>query len=150
MDKGSTFVSKLRQEYNSISAVVDKLITKQNSAVFDKICEKIKGLLDEIDSNANIIDLASIRDVINLLNDLRDLCKLKLIPYKEYLIAIVTQNNAVLNPTAPQEEVKQETPVIPFAVSEAKDVSLEEANQSVANDNVVDFTKQLKKEEKAA
>ena len=43
-------IETFNKEVNSISEVLEKLLTKQNSSVFDKLCVKCNDLLERIKS----------------------------------------------------------------------------------------------------
>lgn len=79
-------------ELDSIELVLGKLVTRQNSSVFDKLCIKCNGLLDKIiDSTPEIITSEERRQVISILRRLRD-AAVRLSEYKQYLIATIDNN----------------------------------------------------------
>ncbi len=84
-------------QLDNIQMVVDKLLTKQNANVYNKIGTKIEVLFDSI----NAIDLKNapvedIRTIINLLKKLRDTC-LTLSAYKQYLTSVITATTEKLD-----------------------------------------------------
>ena len=79
-------------ELDSIELVLGKLVTRQNSSVFDKLCIKCNGLLDKIiDSTPEIITSEERGQVISILRRLRD-AAVRLSEYKQYLIATIDNN----------------------------------------------------------
>ena len=75
----------------NIQLVVDKLVTKQNASVYNKIGTKIEVLFNAIDA----IDMKSapveeIRNLIDLLKKLRETC-ITLSSYKQYLMSVLPQ-----------------------------------------------------------
>ena len=79
-------------ELDSINLVLEKLVTRQNSSVFDKLCIKCNGLLDKIiDSTQEITTSEERRQVIATLRRLRD-AAVRLSEYKQYLIAAIDNN----------------------------------------------------------
>ncbi len=79
-------------ELDSINLVLEKLVTRQNSSVFDKLCIKCNGLLDKIiDSTQEITTSEERRQVIATLRRLRD-AAVRLSEYKQYLIATIDNN----------------------------------------------------------
>lgn len=89
-------ISMFNIELDSIELVLGKLVTRQNSSVFDKLCIKCNGLLDKIiDSTPEIITSEERRQVISILRRLRD-AAVRLSEYKQYLIATIDNNIKVL------------------------------------------------------
>lgn len=92
-------------QLDAIQRVVDKLITKQNIDVFNRIGTKTEQLFDSI----AMIDVKSapvedIRTIIDLLKKLRDTC-LTLSSYKQYIETIITANiNSLSNGVANSQE----------------------------------------------
>ena len=85
-------ISMFNIELDSIELVLGKLVTRQNSSVFDKLCIKCNGLLDKIiDSTPEIITSEERRQVISTLRRLRD-AAVRLSEYKQYLIATIDNN----------------------------------------------------------
>ena len=79
-------------ELDSINLVLEKLVTRQNSSVFDKLCIKCNGLLDKIiDSTQEITTSEERRQVIATLRRLRE-AAVRLSEYKQYLIATIDNN----------------------------------------------------------
>lgn len=85
-------ISMFNIELDSINLVLEKLVTRQNSSVFDKLCIKCNGLLDKIiDSTQEITTSEERRQVIATLRRLRD-AAVRLSEYKQYLIASIDNN----------------------------------------------------------
>lgn len=85
-------ISMFNIELDSIKLVLGKLVTRQNSSVFDKLCIKCNGLLDKIiDSTPEIITSEERRQVISILRRLRE-AAVRLSEYKQYLIATIDNN----------------------------------------------------------
>lgn len=85
-------ISMFNIELDSINLVLEKLVTRQNSSVFDKLCIKCNGLLDKIiDSTQEITTSEERRQVIATLRRLRD-AAVRLSEYKQYLIATIDNN----------------------------------------------------------
>lgn len=87
---------KYSNELNNIGRVLDKLVTKQNSSVFDKLCIKCNDLFMSIaaEDTKNMKD-SDIRTIIALLKQLLDYC-IKLSMYKQYLISVIEENVQIL------------------------------------------------------
>lgn len=89
-------LSMFKMELDSINLVLDKLVTKQNSSVFDKLCIKCNDLLDKIIAVIPEINSSlEIQSVIDILKSLRS-SAVKLSDYKQYLIATINANLATL------------------------------------------------------
>lgn len=117
-------------ELDGIKMVLDKLLTKQNSSVFDKLCGKCNDLFADFNSKVTVetaVAEGCVSECIQFLKQLLDVCK-KLQDYKVYLIEVITQN---ISEYQRQEVQVSET----NTVSEVSPVSIEEAN------NVVKFDK---------
>lgn len=85
-------ISMFNTELDSINLVLEKLVTRQNSSVFDKLCIKCNGLLDKIiDSTQEITTSEERRQVIATLRRLREIA-VRLSEYKQYLIATIDEN----------------------------------------------------------
>lgn len=85
-------INMFNTELDSINLVLEKLVTRQNSSVFDKLCIKCNGLLDKIiDSTQEITTLEERRQVISTLKRLREIA-VRLSEYKQYLIATIDEN----------------------------------------------------------
>ncbi len=90
-------IASYNSELNNIKLVVDKLVTKQNSSVFDKICKMCSDLFDKIsDYDPKELSIENIKDLIDILRRLLELCQ-TLKNYKDYLVGVVTQNIQDLN-----------------------------------------------------
>lgn len=79
------------EQLANLQLVVDKLITKQNASVYNKVGTKLEVLFNAI----NAIDVKSapvedIRNLIDLLKKLRETC-MTLSSYKQYLISVIPQ-----------------------------------------------------------
>ena len=79
------------EQLANIQMVVDKLVTKQNASVYNKVGTKLEVLFNDISA----IDLKSapiedIRNLIGLLKKLRETC-ITLSSYKQYLISVIPQ-----------------------------------------------------------
>lgn len=96
-------------ELNAINVVLDKLVTKQNSGVFDKLCIKCNGLLSKI--SASIPDIKTSEERMQIIGILRNLrvSALKLADYKEYLIASIDSNIELIENNV--VELTQEKPI---------------------------------------
>lgn len=92
-------------QLNDIQRVVDKLVTKQNVEVYNKIGTKTEQLFNSI----AMIDVKSapvedIRTLIDLLKKLRDTC-VTLSSYKQYIETVITANiNALSNQVTKSQE----------------------------------------------
>lgn len=79
-------------EIDSIKLVVDKLVTKQNSSVFDKLCNMVNNLFNRMTNyNASELTQDDIRGLISAFKRLLEI-GITLYNYREYLIAVVNQN----------------------------------------------------------
>lgn len=95
------------EQLANIQLVVDKLVTKQNASVYNKIGTKIEVLFNSI----NAIDVKSapvedIRNLIDLLKKLRETC-VTLSNYKKYLVSIIPETVNRLESVSPQEETPE-------------------------------------------
>lgn len=94
-------ISMFNAELNAINIVLNKLVTKQNSSVFDKLCIKCNNLLNNID--LAIPEIKTVEEKNSMLSVLRGLREAasKLSVYREYLIASINakmetiQNNVI-------------------------------------------------------
>ncbi|MDE6141918.1 MAG: hypothetical protein K2G03_04885 [Bacilli bacterium] len=79
-------------EIDSIKLVVEKLVTKQNSSVFDKLCNMVNNLFNRMTNyNASELTQDDIRELIASFKRLLEI-SITLYNYREYLIAVVNQN----------------------------------------------------------
>lgn len=79
-------------EIDSIKLVVDKLITKQNSSVFDKLCNMTNNLFNRMtDYNASELTHDERQGLISAFKRLLEI-GITLFNYREYLITVVNQN----------------------------------------------------------
>lgn len=95
------------EQIANIQLVVDKLVTKQNASVYNKIGTKIEVLFNSI----NAIDVKSapvedIRNLIDLLKKLRETC-VTLSSYKQYLLSVLPETVNRLEGTVPQVETPE-------------------------------------------
>lgn len=118
-------------ELDSIELVLGKLVTRQNSSVFDKLCIKCNSLLDKIiDSTPEIITSEERRQVISILRRLRD-AAVRLSEYKQYLIATIDNNIKTLE----EEEKIVEFPsdnVLSLQEEKARKLTLINENKNAA------------------
>ena len=100
------------EQLSSIQLVVDKLLTKQNASVYNKIGTKIEVLFNSINAidvkNAPIED---IRNLIDLLKKLRETC-ITLSNYKKYLLSVLPNVVSNLEESLPQSEAQSVTPQV--------------------------------------
>ena len=100
------------EQLSSIQLVVDKLLTKQNASVYNKIGTKIEVLFNSINAidvkNAPIED---IRNLIDLLKKLRETC-VTLSSYKKYLLSVLPNVVSNLEESLPQSEAQSVTPQV--------------------------------------
>ena len=100
------------EQLSSIQLVVDKLLTKQNASVYNKIGTKIEVLFNSINAidvkNAPIED---IRNLIDLLKKLRETC-VTLSSYKKYLLSVLPNVVSNLEESLPQNEAQSVTPQV--------------------------------------
>lgn len=90
-------IASYNAELNNIKLVVDKLVTKQNSSVFDKICKMCSDLFDRIsDYDPKDLSIENIRELIDILRRLLEICQ-TLKNYKDYLVGVVNENIQNLN-----------------------------------------------------
>lgn len=87
-------IASYNTELDNISLVLDKLLGKQNSSVFDKLCVKCDNLF----MNVAAIDPKEItpeerKSIIGVLKRLLGICQ-KLKNYRDYLVSVITQNIA--------------------------------------------------------
>ncbi|MCX4366023.1 MAG: hypothetical protein OSJ70_09680 [Bacilli bacterium] len=79
-------------EIDSIKLVVDKLVTKQNSSVFDKLCNMVNNLFNRMTNyNASELTQDDIKELIAAFKRMLEI-SITLYNYREYLIAVVNQN----------------------------------------------------------
>lgn len=107
-------------ELASINLVLDKLVTRQNSSVFDKLCIKCNGLLNNISSAIPEISTSEERNQIkDILIRMRE-SAIKLSNYKEYLIASINNNISKI-----EEATLDNTPQETMTVTEPKVLTLQ-------------------------
>ncbi len=91
-------------EIDSIKLVVDKLVTKQNSSVFDKLCNMTNNLFNRMtDYNASELTPDERHGLIVAFKRLLEI-GITLYNYREYLIAVVNQNISELEAVDKKEE----------------------------------------------
>lgn len=128
-------------ELDNIKMVVDKLVTKQNSSVFDKLCDMCNALFIRVcDYNKSELTQGDVRDLINVLKRLYDIC-ITLVNYKEYLINAIKDNIETLRN---QEKDNSQGEII-YEIEEVPVVQLNEINNESLNTQTSDISKlQLK------
>lgn len=114
------------EQLANIQLVVDKLVTKQNASVFNKIGTKVEVLFNSI----NAIDVKSapiedIRNLIDLLKKLRETC-VTLSSYKQYLLSVLPETVNRLENNVPNVEIPEVdvTPQVQEEVSNGKTLEL--------------------------
>lgn len=95
------------EQLANIQLVVDKLVTKQNASVYNKVGTKLEVLFNSI----NAIDVKSapiedIRNLIDLLKKLRETC-VTLSSYKQYLLSILPDTVDKLESNVPQVDTPE-------------------------------------------
>lgn len=116
-------IINFNREMDAINLVLEKLITKQNSSVFDKLCIKCNALLNRIIASSNEITTMEERiKVIDVLKRLREYA-LKLSNYKEYLIATINQNIANLEQEQARQNIKSDEKVLTLELNNQKDAA---------------------------
>lgn len=134
-------IKSFNREIDSIKLVLNKLITKQNSPVFDKLCNMVRKLFNRMtDYNASELTQNDIQELIASFKRLLEIA-ITLFNYREYLIAVVNQNISELETmqqntnngnivNMPQAN-KLDTVVTP-AVDEVQEVGVESLNNVVS------------------
>lgn len=117
-------------EIDSIKLVVEKLVTKQNSSVFDKLCNMTNNLFNRMtDYNASELTQEERHSLIGAFKRLLEI-GITLFNYREYLIAVVNQNINELegmdNNVAKQEPTPEVVNTPP--INEVEEVSAESLN----------------------
>lgn len=125
-------IASYNSELNNIKLVVDKLVTKQNSSVFDKICKMCSDLFDKIcDYDPKELNLDNIKSLIDILKRLLEICQ-TLKNYKDYLVGVVNQNVAELNKLKDSKVIPMPVNDDPKeVVTEVEEVKAEELDSSV-------------------
>ncbi len=124
-------ISMFNTELDSINLVLEKLVTRQNSSVFDKLCIKCNGLLDKIiDSTQEITTSEERRQVIATLRRLREIA-VRLSAYKQYLIATIDENIKALEEDGKVVEFPSNN-VISLQEEQAKKLTLINENKNAA------------------
>lgn len=124
-------ISMFNTELDSINLVLEKLVTRQNSSVFDKLCIKCNGLLDKIiDSTQEITTSEERRQVIATLRRLREIA-VRLSEYKQYLIATIDENIKALEEDGKVVEFPSNN-VISLQEEQAKKLTLINENKNAA------------------
>lgn len=124
-------ISMFNTELDSINLVLEKLVTRQNSSVFDKLCIKCNGLLDKIiDSTQEITTSEERRQVIATLRRLREIA-VRLSEYKQYLIATIDENIKALEEEGKVVEFPSNN-VISLQEEQAKKLTLINENKNAA------------------
>ena len=116
-------IISFNQELDAINLVLEKLVTKQNSSVYDKLCLKCNALLNRIIASSNEITTSQERrEVIDTLKRLRGYA-VKLSNYKEYLIAAINQNIAALEQEQVRQNIKSDEKVLTLDLNSRKDAA---------------------------
>lgn len=116
-------IISFNQELDAINLVLEKLVTKQNSSVYDKLCLKCNALLSRIIASSNEITTSQERrEVIDTLKRLRGYA-VKLSNYKEYLIAAINQNIAALEQEQVRQNIKSDEKVLTLDLNSRKDAA---------------------------
>ena len=116
-------IISFNQELDAINLVLEKLVTKQNSSVYDKLCLKCNALLNRIIASSNEITTSQERrEVIDTLKRLRGYA-VKLSDYKEYLIAAINQNIAALEQEQVRQNIKSDEKVLTLDLNSRKDAA---------------------------
>lgn len=127
-------------EIDSIKLVVEKLVTKQNSSVFDKLCNMVNNLFNRMANyNASELTQDDIRELIAAFKRLLEIA-ITLFNYREYLIAVVNQNinelEGMQNQNSATNEAVQNNPIMdaPVApsINEVEEVNPESLNSVVS------------------
>lgn len=136
-------LSKFKAYYDQladIQKVVDKLITKQNADVYNKIGTKTEILFNSISKiDVKSAPVEDIRTLIDLLKKLRETC-ITLSEYKKYLETIISSTINTLS-TSEQIQVspQQESSIIPIesVVSQAQQVDKNKSLELINNEGNV-------------
>ena len=115
-------IISFNQELDAINLVLEKLVTKQNSSVYDKLCLKCNALLNRIIASSNETTSQERREVIDTLKRLRGYA-VKLSNYKEYLIAAINQNIAALEQEQVRQNIKSDEKVLTLDLNSRKDAA---------------------------
>lgn len=137
-------IEKWNQELGDINKVLEKLLEKQNSSVFDKLCAKCNSLCESIFAvikpGLSLDDIHALRE---LLIDIRKTC-VTLSEYKKYLIAMIDQNLLNLS-------LQEKNATMNSSESKSEDISSPEipasgivANNPEVKSNIVQLTKNNK------
>ena len=116
-------IISFNKELDAINLVLEKLVTRQNSNVYDKLCLKCNALLNRIIASSNEITTSQERrEVIDTLKRLRGYA-VKLSNYKEYLIAAINHNIATLEQEPVLQNVKSDQKVLTLELNSRKDAA---------------------------
>lgn len=136
-------LSKFKAYYDQladIQKVVDKLITKQNADVYNKIGTKTEILFNSISKiDVKSAPVEDIRTLIDLLKKLRETC-ITLSEYKKYLETIIS---STINTFSTSEQIqvspRQESSIIPIesVVSQAQQVDKNKSLELINNEGNV-------------
>lgn len=114
-------IIEYNKELDNISAVLEKLVTKQNASVFDKLCVKCNDLFNKISANdTTSLSVAEIHSLIDVLKRLLDCC-IKLKMYKEYLVTVINSNIISMQQQANEKEVSSDLPTPEVKETKQKD-----------------------------
>ena len=94
-----------QRELSNIQLVCDKLVTVQNSRVFDRLCLKCENLLNNIaQEHPESVSFEERQGIIAVLRGLLNISK-TLSSYREYLVEAVRQNLALYEEQQRQVQV---------------------------------------------
>lgn len=100
------------EQLANIQLVVDKLLTKQNASVYNKIGTKIEVLFNSINAiDVENAPIEEIRNLIDLLKKLRETC-ITLSSYKKYLLSVLPGVVNNLEESISQNEVQSVAPQV--------------------------------------
>ncbi len=104
-------IKSYQSELDKIQTVLDKLVTKQNSSVCDKLCIMCNSLFERIiDYKKEELTESHRSGLIEVLKRLREIC-IKLKNYQDYLIGVISENIDNLQ-TSGEKSVESSTPSV--------------------------------------
>lgn len=116
-------LASFKTELDSIETVLNKLVTKQNSTVFDKLCIKCNILFENISAlDSKTLKKEDISSLIEHLKRLRSICS-QLSAYKEYLITVINNNIMALQAMEKEKSNIQENKKLEYMNAERKDAA---------------------------
>lgn len=120
------------EQLANIQLVVDKLLTKQNASVYNKIGTKIEVLFNSINAiDVKNAPIEEIRNLIDLLKKLRETC-ITLSSYKKYLLSVLPGVVNNLEESISQNEVQSVAPQVQENTQSAKMLELVNNEGNVA------------------